>query len=89
MECEKFATFVKVNISNKNLSAVQNFIPLFMVSMMYVLLQERVGFCVTFCVKVQCGVTQVNFSTSIELQVGPTDAVYEMEPTIRTVSVKK
>jgi len=55
----------------------------------YVVLQETVRFCVTSYVVAQCGVIQVNLSTSINLQVGPTNAVYEMEPTIRTLSVKK
>jgi len=86
---KKITTFVRVNISEKNLSAVDKFLPLFMVSRMYVVLQETVRFCVTSYVVAQCGVIQINFSTSIKLQVGPTNAVYEMEPTVRTLSVKK
>jgi hypothetical protein len=56
---------------------------------MYVVLQETVGFCVISYVIVHYGVMRVNFSTSVEFQVGPANAVYEIEPTVRTVSVKK
>jgi hypothetical protein len=60
-----------------------------MVSRMYVVLQEAIEFCVTSYVMARCGVIKFNYSTSINLQVGPTNVVHEMEPTIGAVSVKK
>jgi len=52
-------------------------------------LHQTGRFCVTSYVIARGGLIQVNFSTSIKLQVGPINAVDEMEPTIRTLSVKK
>jgi hypothetical protein len=87
MECKKIQLLL--NISNKNLSALETFLQFFMFSKMYLVLQETVRFCVTSYIVAQCAVIQVNFSTSLKLQVGPANAVYEMEPTVRTLSVNK
>ena len=71
------------------MSAVQKFTRLLMVSRMYVVLQETVGYFLNFYVMAQFGVKKVNFSTSLKHQAGSKNTVYEIEPTIRTVSVKK